>query len=89
MVPLLFTPEPCTYCGAAEDHDSDSSLDFAKRIFMSVLPVAGYEMNRGEAVTLKTPGYRGLLLFALFHKKHGARRANVLYWGLEFEQKEC
>ena len=42
---LLFTPEPRTCCGAAGEHDSGGSLDFAKRIFMSELPVTGHGVN--------------------------------------------
>ena len=56
---LFFTPEPRTRCGAAGEHDSDSSLDFAKRIFMSKLPVTGHGVNSNEKVGCD--GFRPLL----------------------------
>lgn len=47
---LLFIPEPRTCCGAAGKHDSDSSLDFAKRIFMSKRPVTGHGVNSNGVI---------------------------------------
>ncbi len=36
------------YCGAAGMHDSDSGLDFARRIFMSRLPVTDHGVDSNQ-----------------------------------------